>query len=78
MSVQVSLERNMTEKRLPDEIKGAESIRIVVFEFDKECGAKSVYDIIQMPAKWSISYFNNNRKYYLEKGCEVLFEKIGE
>ena len=72
----VRIDRNMTVLRLPEEVRDAEVMRLVIFDTDKDTQAISVCDILEGPRNWTITIFNANREFYKETGVQVIFEKV--
>lgn len=58
-------------------LQSAERVRIIVFEIDEDTGARSVYDIIEMPTlDAAIKYFNSARKNWLRDKAVVRLEPV--
>jgi len=71
----IRLDRNLTVKRLPEHMQGATELRLVVYEVEKEFGAKSVRDIFEGTTKQVIKHFNGERDWFLIDGnIECLIE----
>ena len=70
----LDLTRNLTEKRIPAEMRGFEAYRLVIWEIDDESGARSVYDIFEGVGKFAIYFFNRSRKEWAAAGWQVSLE----
>jgi hypothetical protein len=62
--MRVTLERNLTLRRLDGFPLHAELVRIVFVKDDQ------VYDVGQGPLPWAIRWFNIQRKFASEDGCQ--------
>lgn len=73
----VSLDRNLTIKRLPLGMAAAETLRAIILEQDPETGARSVLDIAEGDPHDLIRCFNQLRKRWLGQGaCEARLEVV--
>jgi len=66
----VSLERNLTEKRLPDVVRGAARIRVIVWDWDPDTKSRMVHDIAEGEPKWVMRFFNKKRDEWIGLGCD--------
>ncbi len=75
MAVNIDLSRNLTQKRLPAELQGFDTYRVIIWEVDAESGGRSVYDIYETSgAKLAISLFNSSRTCWQAVGHQVSME----
>lgn len=64
----VPLSRNLTELRLPEQARKANTIRCIVWEHDEDTGARSILDIIEGGRKEVIRFFNRKREDWANTG----------
>lgn len=64
----VPLDRNLTELRLPESARKAETIRVIVWETDADTGARSILDIVEGGRREIIRWFNRYRRQWAEQG----------
>lgn len=74
--VELDLSKNLTEKRLPAELQGAEAYRLILWETDQDTGSKSVYDIYEGIGKFAIYLFNKRRTYWAQEKIQVSMEAV--
>jgi hypothetical protein len=73
--IELNLSRNLTQKRLPVELHGFDTYRLVIWEVDAESGGRSVYDIYETSGeKAVISLFNGYRTRWASAGFQVSME----
>ena len=65
----VEIGKNLTMNRIPIVARQTSTCRVIVWEFDKETGSRSVLDIAEGTHKDIIWFFNKNRKDWIERGC---------
>ena len=71
----LDLTRNLTEKRIPAEMRGFEAYRLVIWEIDDESGGRSVYDIFEGDGiGGAVYFFNRSRKEWAAAGWQVSLE----
>jgi hypothetical protein len=71
---QPDLSRNLTENRLPAELRGLPGQRLIIWEIDPDTGSRSVYDIYEGAGNFGIYMFNKCRKHWMEQGFQVELE----
>ena len=64
----VPLSRNLTKLRLPEPARKANTIRCIVWERDKDTGARSILDTASGSPREVIRYFNRNREMWARTG----------
>jgi hypothetical protein len=64
----VPLNRNLTELRLPEQARKANTIRCIVWERDADTGARSILDIVEGSRKDIIRFFNRKREDWASTG----------
>lgn len=64
----VPLDRNLTQKRLPEEAQTADTIRVIVWEKDADTGSRSILDIVEGTRSQIIRFFNGNREMWASTG----------
>ena len=75
MAINIDLSRNLTQKRLPAELQGFDTYRVIIWEVDAESGGRSVYDIFETSgSKLAISLFNGFRAEWASAGHQVSME----
>jgi hypothetical protein len=75
VATNIDLSRNLTQKRLPAELQGFDTYRVIIWEVDAESGGRSVYDIWEISgAKLAISLFNSSRTCWHAVGHQVSME----
>lgn len=72
MATNIDLSRNLTQKRLPAELQGFDTYRLIIWEVDAESGGRSVYDIYETSgSKTAIALFNSSRSCWAAVGHQV-------
>jgi len=75
MAVNIDLTRNLTQKRLPAELQGFDTYRVIIWEIDPDTGGRMVYDIYESSgAKSAIAMFNSSRARWASEGMQVSME----
>jgi hypothetical protein len=81
MSDILRLDRNLTVKRLPEELQGEEMIRLIVWELiyirDQDEPARTIRDIMEGTQKQIIKLFNANREWYAYDKYECVLMRVG-
>lgn len=71
----LDLTRNLTEKRIPAEMRVFEAHRLIIWEIDQDTGGKFVQDIIEAPTEMIIYFFNKSRTRWSTAGLQVSLER---
>jgi hypothetical protein len=75
VATNIDLSRNLTQKRLPAELQGFDTYRVIIWEVDAESGGRSVYDIWEISgSKTTIALFNRSRTCWAAVGHQVSVE----
>lgn len=75
MATNIDLSRNLTQKRLPAELQGFDTYRVIIWEIDPDTGGRMVYDIYETSgAKSAIFLFNGSRTCWAAVGHQVSME----
>lgn len=72
---ELDLSRNLTEKRIPADLRGAAAYRLILWEVDQDTGGRSVYDIYEGVGKFAIYMFNKQRTQWSLEGLQVSLER---
>ena len=64
----VPLDRNLTQRRLPEAARAAETLRVIVWEVDKDTSSRSILDIVEGTPNQIIRIFNSNREMWASTG----------
>lgn len=71
----LDLTRNLTQKRLPAELQGFDTYRLVIWEIDPDTDGRMVYDIYEISgSKTTIALFNSSRSCWAAVGHQVSIE----
>jgi hypothetical protein len=70
----LDLSRNLTEKRMPTELRGLPGLRLIIWEVDQDSGGRSVYDIYEGVGNFAVYMVNRNRKEWMTQGFQVDLE----
>jgi hypothetical protein len=72
----LDLSKRMTDKRLG--LPEAEQVRLIVYEYEEIHGdqCRMVYDILEGPRKWIVTWFNREREWWADRKCEVKVENV--
>jgi len=71
----LDLTRNLTEKRIPAEMRGFEAYRLIIWDIDPDTGSRSVQDIFEGVGKFAIYFFNKSRTRWSAEGLQVSLER---
>jgi hypothetical protein len=72
---ELDLTKNLTQKRIPADLQGYDTYRLIIWEVDAESGGRSVYDIYETSgSKLAISLFNGDRARWAAEGMQVSME----
>ena len=75
VATNIDLSRNLTQKRLPAELQGFDTYRLIIWEVDPDTGGRMVYDIYETSgAKSAIAMFNSSRARWASEGMQVSME----
>lgn len=72
----LDLSKNLTEKRIPAEMRGVDAYRLIIWEIDQDAGGKLVQDIIEAPVEMAIYFFNKNRVRWSAEGLRVTLDRV--
>ena len=73
--INLDLTRNLTEKRIPTEMRGFEAYRLIIWDIDPDTGSRSVQDIFEGVGKFAIYFFNKSRTRWYAEGLQVSLER---
>jgi hypothetical protein len=73
---ELDLSKNLTEKRIPAELRGAEAYRVVVFEVDPDTNGVMVENVYELATEFLIYSFNKKRARWAREGFRVYLEPI--
>jgi len=76
VAINIDLTRNLTQKRLPAELQGFDTYRVIIWEIDPDIpGRRMVYDIYEISGEKSvIAMFNSSRAWWASEGMQVSME----
>ena len=75
VAINIDLSRNLTQKRLPAELQGFDTYRVIIWEIDPDTSGRMVYDIYESSgAKSAIAMFNSSRARWASEGMQVSME----
>lgn len=76
-----SINRNLTKLRMPEKLRDAKMVRLLVWEPDPERpDFRYIFDIAEGTPEWIIKFFNKSRQHWIDCGCldEATFERVPE
>ena len=72
---ELDLTKNLTQKRIPADLQGYDTYRLIIWEVDPDTDGRMVYDIFEMSgAKNTIYMFNGSRARWAAEGMQVSME----